>query len=767
MGFETDSIPFIIISILIFFGNLFVCLLYFHNRILRTITNQFVVSLAVCDILIAVIFIPLYIINRSFDNYVAAFSSFGSLLNLLALTYDRYVAIFNAMRYHEIMNQQKVRLLMIEVWSMTLTITFFPLPWELTLPNMDYLHWKRIYGGILTSMIILIMTLTCAAYLRIFQINRYHLKKEEDLRMFSSRRQSRAVSANSFLSNRYGSRLCRKCRRWRNEDDGNEDAEDDVPTRCSLQRWNIDASGRQASRRNSESNVNPTYGRKETVPANIDKDFREGNEDTSALGCALSRDTILSQDSLSESGLIIVNHYEFEALRNVNVLLPVSSSFISDDNNENCHTKSSETIQSEHNPCKDENNTEFRDGPKGKDDTVLSHSEDSEAGNLFEEEANQDGTNIVKGRIDKFRDACRKRNKRKSDSCDKRKASVVSGERFEAAGNDAICVASDEQTEYTRGACKQRKDRVSHGHAETKVSDVAKENDGIRTIRVLSNEQIDKTHYDCENMINEMFQEINDESNDGPVDVDEEEIAKICYDSDEGFDAIRHFSEERIGVVRHLSEEITGTLCHLSNERIDAARRFSEERFDAVNHISDEEIDEQSKMRKGGLFEICNENESMNENMSEVHEERTGNARAKNQSRYMNRKYSEESGNFLQVRAGKNSQCRECKLIANAKAMGQKCTRNVLIEIKAAKTIGWIFLLNCICWLPIIIINMCDVVASNGHAVYIPVQVIIASQYTFVLNSLINPLIYAVFKKDFRKVIKRRLAIIRERTTYR
>ena len=764
MGFEIGSIPFILISILIFFGNLFVCLLYFRNRILRTVTNQFVVSLAVCDILIAVIFIPLYIINKSFVNYVAALSSFGSLLNLLALTYDRYVAIFNAMRYHEIMNQQKVRLLMIEVWTMTLTITFFPLPWELTLPNMDYHHWKRVYSGILTSMIILIMTLTFAVYLRIFKINRYHLKKEEDMRMFSFRRQSRAASANSFLSNRYGSKLCRKCRRWRNED-----GDDDVPTRCSLQRWNTNASSRQASRRNSDRNVDSIKGRKESVPANTDKGFREGNEETGVLDCALSRDTILSQDSLLESDLIIVNHYEFEALRNVNVLLPVSSSFVSDGNSENCHTKSSETIQSEHSPCEDENSTEFRDGPKGRGDTVLSHSEDNEADNIFDDKANQDGTNIVEGSIDSFRDTCRKRNKQKSDGCGgKRKASFISGERFDAARNDAICVASDEQSEYTRGTCKQRKDRVSHDHAEAKVSDVCTENDAIRTIRVLSHEQIDKANYDCKDIINEMFQEINDESNDGPVDVDEEEIAKICYDSDEGLGAIRRFSEERIGTVRrHLSDEINGTLRHPFDERIDAVRRFSEDRFDTVNHISDEGIDEESNRHNGSSFETCNDYERMNENTSNVHEERTGNARAKNQPRYIDRKYSEESGNFLQVRTGKNSQCRECKLIANAKAMGQKCTRNVLIEIKAAKTIGLIFFLNCICWLPIIIINMCDVVASNGHAVYIPVQVIIASQYIFVLNSLINPLIYAVFKKDFRKVIKRRLAIIRQRTTYR
>eukprot|EP00112_Aurelia_sp_Birch-Aquarium-sp1_P014362 Seg3095.1 transcript_id=Seg3095.1/GoldUCD/mRNA.D3Y31 product="Octopamine receptor beta-3R" protein_id=Seg3095.1/GoldUCD/D3Y31 len=629
------------------------------------------------------------------------------------------------------MSQQKVRLLMIEVWSMTLVITFFPLPWELMLSKMDYLHWKRIYSGILTSMIILIMVLTFAVYLRIFKINRYHLKKEEDMRMFSFRHKSRAQSANSFVSNPYGSRVCRKCRRWRNEDE-----EDVVPTRRSFRRWNTNASSRQASWRNGEKNVTPFNGRKETVLANTDT--REGTKETNVLGCALSRDTMLSQDSFLENGLIVVNHYEFEALRNVNVLLPVSSSYMSDVNSDSCHTKSSETIHLEHSPREDESRNEVHNGPKGRGDTVLSHGEDNRAGKSFDDEANQDGINICEGRTDSIRDTRKERNKRKSDGCDKRKASVVSGERFDAAHavpgerNDMTHVASDGQAEYTRGACKERNGKVRHGHVDAKVSDIYEEKDAIRTIRVLSDERIDNTNDDCEDIIHEMLQEISEECND-TVDADEEEIAKIRYESDEG---------------------------------ISAVGRFSVEIFGAVHHISDEGIDTKSNGRKGSSFVTSTDCEGMTKDTSNAHEERTGNARA-NQLRYIDRTYSEESGNFLQVGIGKNSQCRECRLIANARAMGQKCTRNVVIEIKAAKTIGLIFFLNCICWLPIIIINMCDVVSSNGHAVYIPAQVIIASQYIFALNSMINPLIYAVFKKDFRKVIKRRLAIIQQRTTYR
>ena len=185
MEVDEESIPFIFIGIFILIGNSFVCLLYHKHRVLHTAANRFVLSFAACDITIAVLFIPLYIFKSHLSSYIAALSSFGSILNLLALTYERYVAIFHALRYHEILNHKKIRLLMVEIWFTTLVITLFPLPWELTLSMPAFMKWRKVYSGILTAILTMIISITMFVYFRIFKVNRYHMKKERELMRLS------------------------------------------------------------------------------------------------------------------------------------------------------------------------------------------------------------------------------------------------------------------------------------------------------------------------------------------------------------------------------------------------------------------------------------------------------------------------------------------------------------------------------------------------------------------------------------------------------
>lgn len=185
MEIDQESIPFIFIGIIILTGNAFVCTLYHQHAVLHTVANRFVISFAACDMMIALLFIPLYIFKSNLSSYVAALSSFGSILNLLALTYERYVAIFRALRYHEILNSKKIRLLMAEVWLSTLIITLFPLPWEISLSPQAYMKWRKVYSGILTGIITAIISITMFVYVRIFKVNRYHRKKEREFARFA------------------------------------------------------------------------------------------------------------------------------------------------------------------------------------------------------------------------------------------------------------------------------------------------------------------------------------------------------------------------------------------------------------------------------------------------------------------------------------------------------------------------------------------------------------------------------------------------------
>ena len=197
-----DSLPFIFIGIVIFIGNFLVCMLYHQHNSLQTAANRFVISFAVCDMIIALLFIPLYIFKSNLSSYVAGLSSFGSILNLLALTYERYVAIFYALRYHDILNPRRIRRLIIAVWLSTLVVTLLPLPWELALSSYAFSKWSRVYSGILTAIVTIIISITTYVYFRIFKANRYHMKKEKELERFAvvgSRDKSKSKKACRFI----------------------------------------------------------------------------------------------------------------------------------------------------------------------------------------------------------------------------------------------------------------------------------------------------------------------------------------------------------------------------------------------------------------------------------------------------------------------------------------------------------------------------------------------------------------------------------------
>lgn len=182
MELDWEKVAFIFMGLIIFSGNLFVCLLYITDRSLRTITNRFVISLAFCDILTAVVFIPLYVFETNAGrDYVSALSTFGSLFNIAALTYERYVAIVHALRYYTIMNDQKTLLLMLEVWAATILVTIFPLPWQLTMTEADYFEWLRVYVGILTCIVILVTIGITCVYIKIFKISANHMGKDHQL----------------------------------------------------------------------------------------------------------------------------------------------------------------------------------------------------------------------------------------------------------------------------------------------------------------------------------------------------------------------------------------------------------------------------------------------------------------------------------------------------------------------------------------------------------------------------------------------------------
>ena len=90
--------------------------------------------------------------------------------------------------------------------------------------------------------------------------------------------------------------------------------------------------------------------------------------------------------------------------------------------------------------------------------------------------------------------------------------------------------------------------------------------------------------------------------------------------------------------------------------------------------------------------------------------------------------------------------------------------KSLVRDVKATKLVAMIAATFVICWLPLIIINIME---SIGHGSEVSQDFLHAALFTIFLNSLMNPVIYAFFQKDFRKTISSYLRHFFKRTEVR
>ncbi|XP_028254588.1 dopamine receptor D4 related sequence [Parambassis ranga] len=126
------GVPLILVIIL---GNVLVCLSVLTERSLKTATNYFIISLAVADLLLAVLVLPLYVYSEflggiwTLSTYICdALMSMdvmlctASILNLCAISVDRYIAVVVPLKYNR--NQFSVRQLALitATWVLSLGV---------------------------------------------------------------------------------------------------------------------------------------------------------------------------------------------------------------------------------------------------------------------------------------------------------------------------------------------------------------------------------------------------------------------------------------------------------------------------------------------------------------------------------------------------------------------------------------------------------------------------------------------------------------------
>lgn len=139
--FDTPSVFYIVLELLIavfsVLGNVLVCWAVGLNSNLQTITNFFVVSLAVADIAVGVLAIPFAIvISTGFCSnfygclFIACFVlvlTQSSIFSLLAIAIDRYIAIKIPLRYNSLVTGKRARGIIAICWILSIIIGLTPM----------------------------------------------------------------------------------------------------------------------------------------------------------------------------------------------------------------------------------------------------------------------------------------------------------------------------------------------------------------------------------------------------------------------------------------------------------------------------------------------------------------------------------------------------------------------------------------------------------------------------------------------------------------
>ncbi|XP_075210905.1 octopamine receptor beta-2R-like [Lycorma delicatula] len=148
--FKAGIMGFIIIAAI--FGNLLVIVSVMRHRKLRIITNYFVVSLALADMLVAMVAMTF---NASVQmtghwmfgyfmcdvwNSLDVYFSTASILHLCCISVDRYYAIVKPLKYPINMTKRVVAIMLLNTWISPAVISFVPIfcGWYTTESHQEY-----------------------------------------------------------------------------------------------------------------------------------------------------------------------------------------------------------------------------------------------------------------------------------------------------------------------------------------------------------------------------------------------------------------------------------------------------------------------------------------------------------------------------------------------------------------------------------------------------------------------------------------------------
>lgn len=181
-------------------GNVVVCLAVGLNRRLRSLTNCFIVSLAITDLLLGLMVLPFSAFHQlscqwSFGKvFCDIYTSLdvmlctASILNLFMISLDRYCAVTDPLRYPMLVTPVRVAISLVLIWVISITLSFLSihLEWNSRPENKSDSHTtpkckvqvNLVYGlvdGLVTFYLPLLIM--CITYYRIFRIAREQARR--------------------------------------------------------------------------------------------------------------------------------------------------------------------------------------------------------------------------------------------------------------------------------------------------------------------------------------------------------------------------------------------------------------------------------------------------------------------------------------------------------------------------------------------------------------------------------------------------------------
>lgn len=130
--------PAVILAMLIVILNSLVLILVIRRKHLRTQANYLLCSLAVSDLLTGLVDVPLYLvcnIVRTITPCVLAenflrMTSVSTILHLVAVSVDRFVAMKYALNYRDIVTPIRSHIIKIVIWLSAICVAFVQLVWN-------------------------------------------------------------------------------------------------------------------------------------------------------------------------------------------------------------------------------------------------------------------------------------------------------------------------------------------------------------------------------------------------------------------------------------------------------------------------------------------------------------------------------------------------------------------------------------------------------------------------------------------------------------